>query len=85
MAANEAAAADVTTPWVEYRGLFGAECRVQGNATWLNVTRSGPPNGYPRLAIEAAKFGLHNYDVTLPLGNLVDDVKAAEAAYLQHH
>jgi pimeloyl-ACP methyl ester carboxylesterase len=81
MAAKETAAANVTTPWVEYRGLFSAECRRRGNATWLNVTRNGPANGYPRLFVEAAKFGLHNYDVMLPLGNLVDDVKAAEATY----
>jgi hypothetical protein len=81
MAAKDTTAANVTTPWVEYRGLFSAECRRRGNATWLNVTRNGPPNGYPRLFIEAAKFGLHNYDVVLPLGNLVDDVKAAEATY----
>lgn len=83
MAARETAATNVTTPWVEYRWLFSAACRGLGNATWLNVTRNGPPNGYPLLFIEAAKFGLHNYDVMLPLGNLVDDVKAAEAAYLQ--
>jgi hypothetical protein len=48
------------------------------------VTRNGSPYGYPRLFIEAAKFGLHNYDVTLPLGNLVANVKAAEAADLQY-
>jgi hypothetical protein len=82
MAAKETAAANVTTPWVEYRGLFSAACRRRGNATWLGVTRNGPPKEYPRLFIEAAKFGLHNYDVMLPLGNLVDDIKAAEATYL---
>lgn len=83
MAARDTVAAPLTTPWVEYRGLFSAECRHQGNKTWLHVTRNGPSNGYPRLFIEMPKFGLHNYDLLLPLGNLVDDVKAAEAKYLR--
>jgi hypothetical protein len=83
MAAKDTAASNVTTPWVEYPGLFSAACRRLGNATWLNVTRNGPPDAYPRLFIEAPKFGLHSYDLMLPLGNLVDDIKGAEATYLR--
>lgn len=81
MAAKETAPANVTTPWVEYPGLFSAECRHAGNATWLDVSRNKPSAGYPRLFMEAAKFGLHNYDVMLPYGNLILDVKAAEITY----
>jgi hypothetical protein len=81
MAAKETAPSDVTTPWVEYRGLFAADCRQHGNATWLNVTRTGPAGAYPHLFIELPRFGLHDYDVMLPLGNLMDDIKAAEAAH----
>jgi hypothetical protein len=77
----QTAARSVTTPWVEYRGLFTAGCRRRRTTTWLNVTRNGPENGFPHLFIELPKFGLHNYDLLPPLGNLVDDVKAAESTY----
>ncbi|MGA8533761.1 MAG: DUF3089 domain-containing protein [Candidatus Tumulicola sp.] len=81
MAAKETASSDLATPWVEYRGLFAADCRHHGNASWLNVTRIGPANAYPHLFIDPPKFGLHSYDVMLPLGNLIDDITSAEDAH----
>jgi hypothetical protein len=83
MSVSDTVSKPLATPWVEYRNLFSAECRHQDNKTWLHVTSNGTANGYPRLFIESPKFGLHNYDMMLPLGNLVDDVKAAEETYLR--
>jgi hypothetical protein len=72
---------NVTTPWVEYRGAFSGECRHQGKATWLNITRNVAANPWPHLIVESPVAGLHAYDMLIALGNLIEDVKAKEAAF----
>lgn len=74
-----------TTTWVSYPGLYSAACMSKGGATWLQITAAP---GDPRTVVQASlgpTWGLHEYDVNLALGNLVEDVAAAEAAYAHHH
>jgi hypothetical protein len=73
----------VTTPWVTYPDLYSATCRSAGGATWLQVsdlTVAGRPVVSETLG---AAWGYHVDDINLALGNLVDDVSAAEAAWLR--
>jgi hypothetical protein len=72
-------------PWVTYPGLYTATCESRDGATWLQIkARSGDnrPMVQPTLG---PTWGLHADDVNLALGNLVDTVKAEEAAYRAHH
>ena len=75
--------APVVTPWVEFPGLYTASCRSAGGATWLQVTPVATP-GDPRPLLterDGPSWGLHPDDVSLALGNLVQDVAAQEAAF----
>ena len=70
-------------PWTTYPNLYTASCQSAGGATWLQVSPTGIP-GDTRPTVRAALgpvWGYHVDDVNLPLGNLVDDVAALEAAY----
>lgn len=69
--------------WVTYPGLYTATCESSHGATWLQVTTTKTA-GDNRPVVHAGlgpEWGLHNYDLNLPLGNLVSDVSALEAAY----
>jgi hypothetical protein len=71
----------VATPWVTYPGLYSATCRSGGGASWLQVrtlVRAGRP---VMTQSQGAQWGYHADDINLALGNLVDDVKAAESTY----
>ena len=73
----------VTTPWVAFPGLYRAQCKQSGGASWLQVTTSPAP-GDPRPTVSAVGgpiWGYHVADVNLALGNLVADVDSQEAAY----
>ncbi len=74
---------DVTTPWVAFPGLYRAQCKQAGGASWLQVT-ARPAPGDPRPTVSATGgpvWGYHLADVNLALGNLVADVGSEEAAY----
>jgi DUF3089 family protein len=73
----------VRTPWVSFAGEYSARCESSGDATWLQVTRSGGrADRRPRLArLEDPALGLHVLDVNIALGNLVRLVRAQAAAY----
>ena len=74
--------ASVSTRWVSMPGLYRARCRREGGAAWLGVT---PAAGDPRPLVSeriGAGWGLHLYDVNLPLGNLVGVVRRQAKAYL---
>ncbi len=73
----------VLAPWVEYPDLYTATCESAGDATWLNIhvvkatadnrpIVSDSPNG--------PTWGLHDYDVNLALGNLVQMVQSEVAS-----
>jgi hypothetical protein len=73
----------VTTPWVSFPGLYTAQCKHRGGATWLQVNTVTTP-GDPRPNIEALQrplWGYHFFDMNLALDNLVTDVAREEAAY----
>jgi hypothetical protein len=71
----------VTTPWVSYPDLYSAVCKQANGATWLQVntlTAAGRPVVTEKLG---PAWGYHLDDINLALGNLVNDVRAQEAAY----
>jgi hypothetical protein len=73
----------VLTPWVTFPGLYTAQCRQSGGASWLQVTAT-PVASDPRPTVSASlgpQWGYHLDDVNLALGNLVTDVGLQEAAY----
>jgi hypothetical protein len=73
----------VLTPWVTFPGLYTAQCRQSGGASWLQVTAT-PVASDPRPTVSAPlgpQWGYHLDDVNLALGNLVSDVGLQEAAY----
>jgi hypothetical protein len=73
----------VTTPWVNYPGLYTAQCQSAGGATWLqvdDVATAGDPR--PRVhQRQGPNWGLHADDVNLALGNLMQIVTQQEAAF----
>ena len=75
------------TPWVEYPGLYHARCETAAGATWLQVTKATSSSDERPVVTEAAgpDWGYHADDVNLALGNLVDDVASAEAAWSSSH
>lgn len=75
----------VGTPWVTYPGLYAASCRYSGGASWLQVktlVRAGRP---VVTQSQGPAWGYHADDVNLALGDLVQDVRAAESAYASGH
>ena len=75
--------ASVSTRWVSVPGLYRARCRREGSAVWLGVT---PTAGDSRPLVSeriGPAWGLHLYDVNLPLGNLVGVVRRQAKAYLR--
>ena len=73
----------VLTPWVTFPGLYTAQCRQSGGASWLQVTAT-PVAADPRPTVSASlgpSWGYHLDDVNLALGNFVTDVGLQEAAY----
>ena len=75
----------VSTPWVTYPGLYRAECRTGGGASWLQVT---PRAADGRPVVDEAlgpDWGYHLDDIDLALGDLVTDVKGAVDALERGH
>jgi hypothetical protein len=77
--------APVTTPWVAYPGLYQAICMEAGGATWLQVAEIPSAKGPRPVVTEGLgpDWGFHADDISLAIGNLVDDVRRQEAAYLR--
>lgn len=75
----------VTTPWVTYPGLYTATCHRSGGATWLQVDTADPAGRPVVSATLGPAWGYHLDDLNLALGNLVNDVAAAEATYDRRH
>jgi hypothetical protein len=76
----------LSTPWGEYPDLYSGQCLSAHGATWLQVSKIAP--GDQRLDVPQAggpRWGYHVADVNLALGNLVQDVRAQEAAYQAAH
>jgi pimeloyl-ACP methyl ester carboxylesterase len=76
----------MSTPWVEFPGLYRAQCKSGGGATWLQVTKlTGASDHRPVVTeTEGPDWGYHVADVNLALGNLLADTAAAEATWSRH-
>ncbi len=74
----------VGTRWVEYPGLYSANCESADGATWLQVNDLGTAaDPRPRVSESLGPtWGFHLVDVNLGLGNLVTDVATEEHAFL---
>jgi hypothetical protein len=72
----------VATPWVTYPDMYSASCKSADGATWLEVSHNAAAGDVRPLPAEplGPTFGYH-LDINLALGNLVNDVRGAEAAY----
>jgi hypothetical protein len=71
-----------TTPYVSYPDAFSAQCHTSGDATWLQITRTGPSGAAPALAgSEGPTWGLHDFDVAVGLGNLIELIRTQAAAF----
>jgi Protein of unknown function (DUF3089) len=68
----------VTTPWVTYPNLYAASCQQAGGASWLQVDTLAAAGRPVITAPIGPVWGYHPYDVNLALGDLVNDVRAAE-------
>jgi len=71
------------TPWMSYPNRSTAYCASTSDANWLQVDATDIP-GDTRPTVSAAPtaaWGLHLYDITLALGNLVDLVRQQAAAF----
>ena len=71
-------AVSVSTPWASFPGRLRAECRHAGTATWLQVTAATRHAGLDSLLNQGLgpAWGYHIVDVTIALGDLVNDVAA---------
>jgi hypothetical protein len=80
-------APSVATPWVSYPGLYTAQCREEGGASWLQVTsEKGAGDARPVVTEELGpQWGYHLDDVNLTLGNLLADVALQERTYMAAH
>ena len=68
-------------PWVTYPGLYTGQCKTSGGATWLQITAATGDTRPVVTPMLGPTWGLHLDDANLALGNLVDDVRSAEAAW----
>lgn len=77
----------VTTTWVTFPGLYSAACMQAGGATWLQVNSLAAPGDTRPVVKEVLgpTWGFHLDDLSLPMGNLVHDVAAAERSYAAGH
>jgi hypothetical protein len=73
----------VHTPWVAFPGEYSGRCRSSGNASWLQVSRTGKSTGRRPLLthLQDPALGLHVLDVNIALGNLVHLVGDQAFAY----
>lgn len=71
-----------TTTFVTYPNAYSAECKTSGADAWLQITRTVPATAAPTLTgTEGPTWGLHDFDVAAPLGNLIELVRAQAAAF----
>lgn len=82
----------ITTPFVRLPGLITAECVTRGEYTYLEATVNGSAEG-PRRNVATGDvgnppdpaWGLHNGDMSAPMGNLVDLARTQSRAWLSMH
>jgi hypothetical protein len=78
----------VATPWLEYPGLYSAQCETdRTGAAWLQVTKSTAATDQRPVVTVApsADYGYHLNDPNLALGNLVAATATAESTWTAAH
>jgi hypothetical protein len=75
-------APSVTTTWMEFPGVYTAQCSTDGNASVLRITGAVPEAPVLKPLADAT-WGLHLTDANIALGNLIDVVHRQVAAYLK--
>ena len=82
--ADPARAAEVTTPFVTYPDLVEAECVVEGDFSYLELTVNGDPAD-PRTddigGDLSPEWGMHLVDANVAMGDIVELVRAQAEAY----
>jgi Protein of unknown function (DUF3089) len=73
----------ITTPWVTYPQEYAAHCESSEGAVWLQVDVLSGANETRPVIPEAngLAYGLHNVDIAIALGNLVELVRLQEAGF----
>jgi hypothetical protein len=80
---GEAPSPTPTTHYVMYPGELTGECKTENGATWLQITRPGSTaTMYVLVQSGGSTWGLHQHDISLTLGNMIDLVRTETAAYL---
>ena len=76
----------VSTPWVSYPGLYTAQCKRSGSASWLQIghTRAAGDTRPLVRPMFGPGWGLHGTDVNIALENLVGVVGKQAQAYLKN-
>jgi hypothetical protein len=72
-----------STPWVSYPGLYTAHCETVNGVTWLQVDVNNIPGDQRSIVTEYDGLGLHLYDYSLAMGNLIDIVQKQAQAYVK--
>ena len=74
-----------STPWIGFPGLYTGQCESANGINWLQVNPTKVAGDQRPIVSQTigAAWGLHLYDVTIALGNLVDVVRE-QAAALSH-
>ena len=71
------------TPWVEYPGLYTAQCRTEGAFTWLSLSVSpADPRAPARFPVLWDIDGLHLFDINIAMEDLIARVRSQSTAWL---
>jgi hypothetical protein len=82
--ANLTGGKPVTTPWVALDGFLVAECQVRNGRSVLEVSWGGDPTDTRVERVRGnlpVNWGMHQADVNLAMGNLLDLARSQSAAY----
>ena len=78
--------AAVTTPWTSYPGLYTGRCRSGASAHWLQIDDAPASDPRPRVKpVLGPNWGLHQADMNLTMGDLVDVARTQAKAYVKKH
>jgi hypothetical protein len=71
-----------TTPYTSYSGQLTGQCKTEGGASWLQIDRVGGSKAMFALQRYGGDdWGLHQHDVSLGTGTLLDLVRSESVAY----
>jgi pimeloyl-ACP methyl ester carboxylesterase len=73
----------IQTPWVTYPQEYSGQCKSMEGTTWLQVDLvNGDTEARPVIPqVNGWSYGLHNVDIAIALGNLVDLVGTQGQAF----